>query len=312
MPDIFEVMGLNINSEVILLEENFPLRTFHTGNEQLLSMDVMHRHDGCEIALMKSGSGMYKLVDRTIEMFEGDMAVFGPRVPHQLITKSGATIIQPVIIFAESLFNVERGFAFSEECAGAVVNQGSSLAYRIGAEEPLAQRLRECFDRLVAELDDAQYGYRTISLAILSEMIWLFIRRFSESEPLRKAGQHISNRLSAVVDYIGRNYMWPLRLSDAAAVANLNPSHFSTQFRKAYGVTFTEYLAAFRVRKAVWMLSNTDGNITTIANECGFGSVAIFYRHFARYTGTTPKMMRANRVIDHRPILLYGTGGGPR
>ena len=57
------------------------------------------------------------------------------------------------------------------------------------------------------------------------------------------------------------------------------------------------YLNYYRVECAAELLCTTQGSITDIALECGFGDVSYFSRMFRRYKGQTPDVYKRQTLI---------------
>jgi AraC-like DNA-binding protein len=69
--------------------------------------------------------------------------------------------------------------------------------------------------------------------------------------------------------------------------------YFCKVFRKATGLTFTEYLTQVRVTKAKNLLQNPHTRIAEVAFESGFQSITHFNRSFRKLEGRSPKQYRA-------------------
>ena len=61
---------------------------------------------------------------------------------------------------------------------------------------------------------------------------------------------------------------------------------------ESVGIGFTKFLNSLRVDKSRKILLNAEIPITTVALECGFGSIRTFNRVFAGLTGVTPRDFR--------------------
>jgi AraC-like DNA-binding protein len=84
-----------------------------------------------------------------------------------------------------------------------------------------------------------------------------------------------------------------LSLGTVARAVNVSAGHFSEMFRKATGITFTDFVARVRVEKVKQMLRNPRLQITTAALDAGFQSLSQFNRVFKRVTGISPREFRA-------------------
>ena len=92
--------------------------------------------------------------------------------------------------------------------------------------------------------------------------------------------------------YIHTHFEEKLNLEDVAKRVYINTQYFSRVFKRATGVTFTEYLNSLRVQAACNLLATTNYPAYRIANECGFSDPSYFSRVFLRYTEMTPQKYR--------------------
>jgi transcriptional regulator GlxA family with amidase domain len=65
-------------------------------------------------------------------------------------------------------------------------------------------------------------------------------------------------------------------------------------FKRTVGMTFTQYVARFRVEESKSMLANPTMQIRKIASKSGFESVSQFNRSFRQYTRKSPTQYRAS------------------
>ena len=75
---------------------------------------------------------------------------------------------------------------------------------------------------------------------------------------------------------------------------SLNPSYFSSIFKKEVGVSFSNYLNKIRIEQSKLLLKNTDSSIVEIALEVGFEDQSYFSKVFKNLTKMTPKQYRQN------------------
>ena len=95
--------------------------------------------------------------------------------------------------------------------------------------------------------------------------------------------------ISKVINYIETNYHEDITLSQVAGLVSMNPSYFSTQFKKKTGATFSQYLQQIRIDKALILLQDPDLKIIEIANSVGFQDEKYFFKVFKKITGQTPR-----------------------
>jgi AraC-like DNA-binding protein len=92
--------------------------------------------------------------------------------------------------------------------------------------------------------------------------------------------------------FISEQYREKLTLEAVAGEVNMSKFRFCKQFKKAIGLTFTAYVALFRVENAKNLLLNPNYRISEIAFEVGFQSLTHFNRAFKKVSGESPTEYR--------------------
>lgn len=92
--------------------------------------------------------------------------------------------------------------------------------------------------------------------------------------------------------YIADRHADELSLTEVASAVNMSAFYFCKTFKKATGMTFTEYLARVRVEKVKHLLLNPHKRVSEAAYEAGFQSLSQFNRVFRRIAGEAPSTYR--------------------
>lgn len=98
--------------------------------------------------------------------------------------------------------------------------------------------------------------------------------------------------------YIEERLTEDLRLPELAALCGLKPRHFTTVFRRAFGVPPHRYVLQRRLEQGANLLATSAYDIAEIALRTGFSSQSHFTTAFRRAYGATP----ARYARDHRSI----------
>lgn len=109
--------------------------------------------------------------------------------------------------------------------------------------------------------------------------------------------------IARVRTFIAEHQNEELSLGAVARAASMSESYFCKFFKKATGLTFTDFLARERVEAAKKMLLDANLRISEAAYAAGFQSLSQFNRVFRRVAGEAPTRYR-DRL--HR---LLGKGG---
>jgi AraC-like DNA-binding protein/ligand-binding sensor protein len=92
--------------------------------------------------------------------------------------------------------------------------------------------------------------------------------------------------------YITTHQEEDISLNQVAQAVNMSAFYFCKTFKKATGLTFTDYLARVRVEKVKNLLLNPHKRISEAAYEAGFQSLSQFNRVFRRIAGEAPTVYR--------------------
>ncbi|MDN0197857.1 helix-turn-helix domain-containing protein [Streptomyces sp. S.PNR 29] len=98
--------------------------------------------------------------------------------------------------------------------------------------------------------------------------------------------------LEPVLEWIEDNLAREITLGAMAARSGMSERTFSRRFREQTGTTPLQWLLRARVRRAQYLLENSDHPIERIAQQAGFGSPTAFRERFRRVVGTTPHAYR--------------------
>jgi len=97
-------------------------------------------------------------------------------------------------------------------------------------------------------------------------------------------------------DLMDREYARPLDVPAMARAALMSASHFSRQFRAAYGETPYCYLMTRRIERAKALLRRGDLSVTEVCMMVGCTSLGSFSARFTELVGEAPSAYRAR---DH-------------
>ena len=106
--------------------------------------------------------------------------------------------------------------------------------------------------------------------------------------------------------FIAEHHAEEITLTDVARAVNMSAYYFCKSFRKATGLTFTDYLARVRVEKVKNLLLNPHKRVSEAAYEGGFQSLSQFNRVFRRVAGEAPSVYRSRLDGAERSTRVSG------
>lgn len=107
------------------------------------------------------------------------------------------------------------------------------------------------------------------------------------------ANEQRNRNLLRARDAMDRSYAEPLDIPLLAGIAGVSAAHFIRVFRATFGETPHRYLQRRRIERAMFLLRSTEGSVTDICFDVGFGSLGTFSRTFSEIVGTAPTEYRA-------------------
>jgi AraC-like DNA-binding protein/ligand-binding sensor protein len=147
-------------------------------------------------------------------------------------------------------------------------------------------RLEEAYNRSLV-FSSNQYAGLIRLLEIFGQQLSAMANRTMVQD--REAEPPLVRRARA---YIVGHQADPIDLDNVAKAMHVSTFYFCKTFRKATGLTFTEYLGRVRIEKAKALLLNPHLRISEIAYEVGFQSLTHFNRIFRQFTGEAPTRFR--------------------
>lgn len=122
------------------------------------------------------------------------------------------------------------------------------------------------------------------------------------TEVMLKTEQPDAPVVSKARNYIATHQHEEITLEAVSRAVNLSSFYFCKTFKKATGMTFTDYLARVRIEKVKNLLYNPHKRVSEAAFECGFQSLSQFNRVFRKVAGESPSEYRAR--IQSAPEIV--------
>ena len=107
--------------------------------------------------------------------------------------------------------------------------------------------------------------------------------------------------------YIEERQTEDLSLGQVANAVNTSTFHFCKIFRKATGLTFTDYVSRVRIENAKNLLLNPNLRVSEIAYEVGFQSLTHFNRVFKKVSGQSPSHYRMQLFTRKETVCAKDT-----
>jgi AraC-like DNA-binding protein len=247
-------------------------------------MDMAHRHQELELNLLFQGAMTYLFGGSTLELRQGQVALFWATTPHRLISCDAGTECGWITL---PLANFLR-YGLPEHLSATVLQGTPVIAAFSELEGKIFERWLEDFE-----------PHHEAQKLILELELEAWLRRIALGKPKPFSSKHASmdSKAAQLAQFISENYQEPLNLAAIAAAVSLHPSYAATLFKKSLGMTINDYLTQHRIAHAQRLLVTTDMPILELAFDAGFGSSSQFYTAFVKACGATPKAYR--KALKH-------------
>lgn len=111
-------------------------------------------------------------------------------------------------------------------------------------------------------------------------------------------------RILRAVKLIRRNFARPVKVEEAAQLANLSKAHFTHLFTNETGFSFSDFLQRVRVGSARSLVEGSDMPLSEIAERCGIQDQSRMGVLFRRYFNMSPREMRKHyrrQILELQP-----------
>lgn len=245
------------------------------------AMERPHQHGDLEANYLISGSMVYLVGGRLVEVPLGRLWLVWGAIPHRLIEVRGeATCGWVTIPLGQALrWRLPAPFLAALLSGMPVIDAGAeSDGLASIARWSDDCRRRGPSQREIAALE-VEARIRRLALA------WAPV-------PGALGGDGTLAKVAAMAAYIAEHHAEALAVATIARQVRLNPTYAMTVFRRHTGMTLNDYMTRFRVATAQRLLATGDLSVLDAGLQAGFGSSSRFHEAFTAVTGLPPGRWR--------------------
>ncbi|WP_027091742.1 AraC family transcriptional regulator [Cohnella thermotolerans] len=249
-----------------------------------------HYHEEVEFLLILKGELTAFCKEQRLQLRKGDVALFGSSEPHTTLQTNDGSLSYIVLQIdlrkywdASTLSSMQH---FSE-----VIRPLSSLNYIYKNNKEVRAQTAALIREIYREMNDAQIGYELAVSSSIKSVLLLLLRHDTRAQ-LHYNNNRLVERLQPAIDYVEANLGEKLSVADVSGLVNLSYTHFIKTFKKAIGMSFTDFVVYRRIKKAEQQLLTNEASIAEVAESVGFSNLGHFYDMFRRYNDCSPKQFR--------------------
>lgn len=261
-----------------------------------------HTHDFVEISYVEEGVGYHYVDDQVLPTKRGDLFLIPVGTPH-VFRPTSQNQDKPLVvyncIFRSDVLESCRQLLPAASELMTFIYSPSEAPRRWLQFEDRHDRFRSILNNMYTEFLQKAPGYESVLLASLVHLLILLHRldRWAESECVT------SNKMDDAIHFIQSHFWQPITVKEVADYSYMSSSHFQRLFKKATGMTFTQYLQNLRIQKCCELLKSTNQSVQQIANQVGYQDMKFFHSLFRKKTGYTPQQYRKRfRLATSKPV----------
>jgi len=269
-------------------DERLPLRVVRMREQ---GAGRIHAHRFSELVLVHRGSALHVLGEDAWPIRRGDVFVIAGAQRHGYRDTRRLRISNllfeplerwlPVFDLADlpgyqALFGVEPARRFA---AGARVRLG----------EAAMRRSESQVDAIERELRGRGPGWRAAAAQQWLALVTRLARAYDQHQP---GADDLDAHMAELLSWCECHCCEPIAASSLQARSGMSPSTLLRSFKRAVGMSPTDYILAARLRRACQLMRASTRSITDIALSCGFNDSNYFARCFRSRFQMSPSAYR--------------------
>ena len=281
----------------------FPVRVSYESLSMYNGAFLWHWHPEIELTLVLEGEISYRVNEKRYRLQAGDGLFCNCNALHTGESIGGKDCRYLSITFLPRVLYGEKSSVIYTRFVRNLCGDGecSSIHFRPDDDwqsQLLAsmEKIRRCYDS----------HPKTMELEIQIELLSIWLRLYRHwadtTQKQEKESDPNQERIRVLLAYIQEHYSEKLTLEDLAAQIHICKNECCRMFKKYMHETLFSYLLAYRVNQSLVLLSDTDLEITEIAEKCGFANPGYYTRVFKRIREITPmgyrKKCRENKRLQ--------------
>ena len=244
-----------------------------------------HRHPSIELFYCIKGSYNILIDRKPYLMHEGDLAVIGSMVSHEIPDTnsefdSSCMVIEAGSVMLGNIFNIMTKTTFPDPI------------FKLKGNHP------ELYNMMKQTNYYRESRTTTSTLRIKGNVynIFAYILENFKGNNLSPSKEVMSIiTIENALDHIYNNYAQKITVESVAQMCGYSKTNFCRIFKNITGETFHNVLNNHRIKMACVLLSDSELSVENIAAQVGFGDSKSFCRTFKRSIGVSPGAYRKDK-----------------
>lgn len=288
----------------------FPVRI---SEEKLFAMYggafLWHWHPQIELTLVLAGEIRYKVNDRQYHLRAGEGLFCNCNALHRGESIAGQDCTYLSVTFLPRVLYGEKSSAMYTKYVRNLCSDSACTSIHIPPEADWQKQILTSLQNIY-NLQQKETQTRELEIQIELLNIWLELyKNWPGAGKLQeKTADPNQERIRILLRYIQEHYSEKLTLEDLAAQIHICKNECCRMFKRYMQETLFSYLMAYRVSQSLVLLTESDMEITEIAENCGFSNPGYYTRVFKRYKEMTPMAYR--KFFRQKSRMVHDVQGG--
>ncbi|MEJ9217836.1 helix-turn-helix domain-containing protein [Paenibacillus glucanolyticus] len=268
-----------------------------------------HMHDYLQIWYVSKGEFIHTLYGQKYRMVQGNIFVLPPYSVHRVEMIPGKELevlgceFMPAFINERLDGKPAEPNLFDLSFIERFITTEDSVPLKITLTGSSDLAVKELLTEMLAEYGSRGPFFDILLKANLLKLLAILNREHADQGKLKSSSSSSDPYREPIlesVQYIHDHYDQPLWLEELCARTMMSRTSFCRRFKEVTGRTFSQYLANYRIRMAMRLLTEPELTITDVCFKVGFNELSYFCRIFKKYTGTTPAYYKKNafKTVD--------------
>lgn len=255
---------------------------------------IFHNNSCFAIIYIADGHYTQNIGLNRLNLQRGDIILLSPNVIYTFEILSDDSVMFELLLKYDNFYEMFAPLMKGNHIFNKFFSEGlhdktpiKYLLFHTGDDNFLRESILQMFDD---QIHQDVYTDQFLTGHLIIGSVYLMRNYGSDVEISISYRSNLPNEF-LVMSYIQENIA-TISLADVAKHFNFSMSHCSRLIKSSTGHGFSEWKRILRLRRARYLLVNTDYNITEIANSLGYQNLENFIRTFQKEFHLTPVQYR--------------------
>lgn len=246
-----------------------------------------HYHKEIEFLLILRGRMQVFLPEESHVIGPGDVLLIGSSQLHRTV-RAGTDDVSYLVFQLDLDKYLDPGTAVYAKYFTEVIQPLNRLNYIFAERPDVREETARLIRDIYREIGERDRGFE-MAVSIRVREIFLLLLRSDRRQLIPALEDPALERVQPALQYIEERLADKLSIEEVCKRVNLSYYYFVKTFKKAVGLSFTDYVNRKRIQKAELLLLTGQDSVQAIAEAVGIPNMAHFYELFRRRNGCSPR-----------------------